>query len=171
MKNNSGITMVSLVVTIVILFLLASISINVGTESYNMMKIQSFISKMKVIQGKVDNIAEETDDWSDYGFEKLNDKSGDDDYAFFLDVISNPENYNIDTSNSWNNTLDSDINNYYYFKKDDLEKIGLKNQDATVIINFKTRNVIALKGVKNEDDNKKYYRQYDLPGGDSLINN
>ena len=87
-------------------------------------------------------------------------------YQLFADRIANPQNYNIDTSNSWDNELDADSNNYYYFSPKDLEKIGLKNQDMTVVINFKTRNVIAKKGVEKEG--KTYYRQYDLAGGDIL---
>lgn len=87
-------------------------------------------------------------------------------YQFFSDMIANPQNYNIDISNSWDNALDSDINNYYYFSEKGLEKIGLKNQNRTVIINFKTRNVIEKKGVKYKD--KRYYRQYDLSGGEKL---
>lgn len=87
-------------------------------------------------------------------------------YQFFSDVIANPLNYNIDTSNSWDNNLDSDSNNYYYFSPKDFEKIGLKNQKMSVVINFKTRNVISKKGVK--DKGKMYYRQYDLSGGEEL---
>ena len=37
-----------------------------------------------------------------------------------------------------------------------------------VIINFKTRNVIAEKGIKIDGIN--YYRQYDIDSGENLIN-
>lgn len=164
MRKNQGITLISLVITIVILLLLSSITITIGTDAYDMVKVQNFISKMKVIQGKVDDIAEEIDDVSSYGFTKLSEV-GD---TKFSDMVQHPENYNIDTNHSWNNELDGSIENYYYFTETDLEnQLGLKDQDMTVIINFKTRNIIAKKGV---NQNKKwYYRAYDLKGGEQLI--
>lgn len=85
-------------------------------------------------------------------------------------IISAPEEYNINTSNSWNSELDGNIQNYYYFTPEELDKkLDLKDQELTVIINFKTRNVISKKGVN--EDGKPYYRQYDLQtGGEELKN-
>lgn len=168
MKNQKGITMVSLVVAIVVLFLISSVTINLSMDTYHIANIQSFISKMKVIQGKVDNIAQETDDVSSYGFQRLTDISDEETYQTFLDIISNPSKYNIDTSVSWNSESDSNPENYYYFKENDMEKMGLKNQDLTVIINFATRNIISKNGVLYK--NKVYYRQYDVLDGYKLIN-
>lgn len=168
MKNKNGITIVSLVVTITILLLLSTVTINVTLDTYRMANVQSYIAKMKVIQGKVDNISAETNDVSGYGFQKLSDLQTTDNatYQTFLNILSNPTSYNIDTTKSWNDALDSDVNHYYYFEAKDLEKIGLKNQDVVVVINFATRNVISKKGV--EYKGKTYYRQYDLQGGDEL---
>lgn len=171
MKKDNGVTMISLVATIAILLLLSTVSYNVGTEAFDMIKVQGFISKLKVIQGKVDNISAETDDVSSYGFTPLTmlQASNPETYNFFVDIILSPTKYNIDTSNSWNSSEDIKVNNYYYFKDDDLKLLGLKNQEIEVIINFKTRNIIAKKGVKKDD--KMYYRQYDLSAGESLVNN
>lgn len=170
MNKNNGITLTSLVITIVILLLISTITINVGMGAYNVAKEQNFISQLKLIQSKVDNFVEETEDFERYQFTKLSEISSLDSeaYELFGDIISDPQAYNIDINHSWNNELDGDIENYYYFKNDDLEKIGLKDQEITVAINFKTRNVIAQKGILV--DKEKYYRQYDLKGGDQLIN-
>lgn len=168
MKNKKGITIVSLVVTITILLLLSTVTINVTLDTYRMANVQSYIAKMRVIQGKVDNISGETSDVSGYGFQKLSDLQATDQetYQEFLDKITNPTKYHIDVNTSWNASLDTDVNNYYYFDEKDLEKIGLKNQDVVIVINFATRNVISKKGV--EYKGKSYYRQYDLQGGDQL---
>ena len=61
MRNNSGITMISLAVTLIILALLAGIGISLGLDSYETSKVQNFIATMKIIQGKVDQIAEMSD--------------------------------------------------------------------------------------------------------------
>ena len=168
MKNKKGITMVSLVVTITILLLLSTVTINVTLDTYRMANVQNYIAKMKVIQGKVDNISAETSDVSSYGFQKLSDlqTTNPETYQEFLDKITNPAKYHIDVNSSWNASFDTDVNNYYYFDEKDLEKIGLKNQDVVVVINFATRNVISKKGVEYKGDT--YYRQYDLQGGDQL---
>lgn len=169
-KNNKGITLMSLVITIVILLLISTVTIDVGIGAYSLTKEQNFISQLKLVQSKVDNFVEETQDFDNGRFTKLSEIENSDSeaYKLFQTIISNPEEYNINVNKSWNDELDGNVENYYYFKDNDLEKIGLKDQEITVVINFKTRNVIAQKGIMV--DNKKYYRQYDLQGGDQLIN-
>ena len=168
MKNEKGITLTSLMAMILVLLLLSSITIKMGTESYDVMKANLYVSKLQVIQGKVDNIVEENSNISDLGFTTLKSIEGTEDYNVFANIIENPSKYNIDTEKSWDDALDSDIDNYYYFTASDLEKIGLSNQDVTVVINFETRNVIEKNGF--EDEGKTYYRQYDLAGGEQLFN-
>lgn len=170
MKNNRGITLMSLVITIVILLLISTVTINVGMGAYDIVKEQNFISQLKLIQSKVDNIVAENQGFENNEFIKLSEISSLDSEAYevFQAIVSNPAEYNIDINHSWNAELDGNMENYYYFKNDDLEKIGLKDQKMTVIINFKTRNVIDQKGIMV--DKKKYYRQYDLKGGEQLIN-
>ena len=160
MKKNNGITMISLTITIVILVILSSITVMVNLDAYNITKVQNFIAKMKAIQTRVDHIAEQNNvgEYAEITEEKK---------QVFSNIIAADT---IDKKNSWNEELDSNIENYSYFTPQDLAKeIGLKDQDIAVFINFKTRNVIAEKGVKR--DGKIYYRQYDLEGGDQLIPN
>ena len=62
MKNNKGITLISLTVTVFILLLLASTLILSSRGSYSIIKVQNFISKMKIIQAKVDELNKENAD-------------------------------------------------------------------------------------------------------------
>lgn len=166
MKKSQGITLISLVVTVVIMIIISSVSIQVSVRVYNDAKVENYITKLKVVQSKVDNLVEETDDVSSYEFIPLTTIEAIDANAFtiFTDVIANPQKYNINSS--WNEESDKKIENYYYFDKDELEKLGLKNQDITVAINFETRNVIAKESLKL--NGKVYHRQYDLSGGEKL---
>ena len=160
MKKNNGITMISLVITIILLLLISSVTIQVGVRSYNEVKIQNFVSKLKVIQAKVDNMVEGNVDKE--GFTSLKESP---DKEIFEAIIKNPSQYNI--NDSWEKGEDDQIENYYYFTPENLEeKLGLKDQDMTVIINFETRNVISKKPLKI--DGKNYYRQYDLEVGEKL---
>lgn len=160
MKKDTGVTLISLAVTIILLILISSVTIRASIQAYDQVKVQNFISTLKVIQAKVDNLAEETNSIENYEFVPLSNIQNTETYAIFIDMIQNPENYNMI---SWTDS-DKVIEDYYYFTPNDLEKLGLKQQKIAVVINFKTRNVIAQKGIKV--DGKEYYRQYDLMGGD-----
>ncbi len=169
MKNQNGITMVTLVVTIILLLLLSGITVTVSLQSFHMANVQAYVSKMKVIQGKVDNLVQENADLDSQGFQKLSELSVTEHakYEAFLQMLSNPSAYDIDVTKSWDNTLDADVNQYYFFSAKDLEKLGLKNQDMDVIVNFQTRNIISRKGIAYQG--KTYYRQYDINLGQKLI--
>lgn len=169
MKNQNGITMVILVLTIILLLLLSGITVTVSLQSFHMANVQAYVSKMKVIQGKVDNLAQENVDVEAQGFQKLSELEAKDTatYDAFLQMLSNPSAYDIDVTKSWDNILDADVNQYYYFSAKDLEKLGLKNQDMDVIVNFQTRNIISRKGIAY--NGKTYYRQYDINLGEKLI--
>ena len=170
MKKENGITLISLAVMITLLTILSSVTLKIGTDAYISMKQKSFISRLKVIQSKVDVLSEDSNlDTS--SFTSLSSLgAGNSDYQLFTDIIQNPEDYNINTNVSWNSTLDSDVNNYYYFTPETLKsKLGLNDQSYTVIINFKTRNIITNTIISK--DGEDYYRQYDLDGGDTLTNN
>ncbi len=168
MKNEKGITMISVVISILVLLLISSITITFNMEAYRMVKVQNFISQLKVIQAKVDDVAESKKEIETLGFTKLSAiaQTKKEDYVFFQQILNDPIFYNIDTTSSWTPNLDEDKENYYYFDSEMLKQLGLKNQELTVIINFKTRNVIAKQGVKQEG--KTYYRQYDLGNAESL---
>ncbi len=158
MKNQNGITMVTLVVTIILLLLLSGITVTVSLQSFHMANVQAYVSKMKVIQGKVDNLVQENADLDSQGFQKLSELSVTEHakYEAFLQMLSNPSAYDIDVTKSWDNTLDADVNQYYFFSAKDLEKLGLKNQDMDVIVNFQTRNIISRKGIAYQG--KTYYK-------------
>lgn len=159
MKNDHGITLVSLVVALVILFLLATISISYNLKSVEISNYQVFNSEMTIIQEKFDNIIEEGIDLSKYTKLASLDSSSED-YSQFKDIIENPSSYDIDIENHWTES-DYLIENYYYFTPEDLEnKIGLKGQKKTIIINFETKNIITKDFTKYNGIN--FYRKCDL---------
>ena len=52
MKSENGVTLVALVVTIILIFIIASVTTNTNLSSYRIMKAQNFVAKMQVIQEK-----------------------------------------------------------------------------------------------------------------------
>lgn len=145
-KNNKGITMITLVITIIVLIIISSIAINNGYQSSTQARFYNAISEMKAMQTKVNTIYEDyinsTDDVKKeieaYG-ESL-EESGKNAAAqvAYDDVIKN----NITGENV------GDIQDYRYYSKDyiknDLDTDGI---DYDFIVNIKTRTVILIDGV------------------------
>lgn len=59
-KNNKGITIVSLVIVIIVLIIIAGVSIGVGGNVIKSAKLQSINTNMLLIQAKAKVIAEES---------------------------------------------------------------------------------------------------------------
>lgn len=159
-KNERGITLVALVVTIIVMLILASISVEVGIESAEYSKMVSFVSKMQLIQKKVDFLAENG------GYQALGESLEDaieEEKIESLEIVNTiilAENLNTRSNNS----------SLKYFSKDDiLSQLEIENIDESLLIDFSTREVISLNGVKYEG--KMYYSQYNLPGGQTVKQN
>lgn len=150
--NYNGITIISLIITIIIMLILATVTINVGTGSLEESRMTGFVSAMQLIQTKVDFIAE----YEDYKIsgEELNDSN-----KQKLQDILNSENETFTT------TVDSTFLRYFDSSHiaSDLE---VENIDDEIVVDFSTREVISVNGIEYED--KKYYSQYYLPGGQVL---
>lgn len=150
--NQKGITLTVLVITIVLMVMLAAVTIEVGTGSIDNSKLLSFLSYIQTIQSKVNLIAE-YEDYSNYG-ETLSSSN-----KSKLQTILNSGNEKFST------TIDSS-----YLKFFDSSHIasdlGVENIDDEIIVDFNTREVISLNGIKYE--NEMYYTQYYLPGGQTL---
>lgn len=165
MKNESGVTLVSLVITIILIFILASITTYSGIEAYKDMKKENYVAKLKVIQEKVDLITSEYDNWSgkaegktikDYLKACFGIETGVDGETSLVQLI---EEKGFATAN------------YYYLTADDVKnKLGISDfsdTDMSFAIDFGNRYIIEKKGIKL--DGVEYHTQYDLPGGQKVV--
>lgn len=165
MKNQNGITLISLVMTIILIMILASVGTYTGFETYENMRVEAFVAKMKTVQEAVDKLCDT------YTIQEINNMglsytSAPSDAQAVLNSVVNEGN--TDTLKSWFSTSGDGIQtNYRYFSISDISTIlGIKDFDTAIFFNPRTRNVVAVEGVKYEG--KKYYRQYDLTGGQTL---
>lgn len=152
-KNSpKGITLVSLIITIIVMLILASVTVFVGTGTIDRSKMLNFVSYMQTIQKKVDFIAE-YENYLEYG-----DELGGSDKQLLQNAL-NAETENFVT------TVDSTYLRYFnsYSIRTELE---IDNIDDEIIVDFKTREVISLNGIEYEG--QMYYTQYNLPGGQVL---
>ncbi len=161
LRNEKGITILILTITIILMVILAGATINYGVNSLNAAKFQNFSYELQQIQGKVDSI-----------YEKI--KLGDESYIILGNEITDSEKamntLNMVKGINYLNILDSQRDQYYYqenfsyyryLTEDNLENIfDITSNPGDVIINFTTREVISVDGFEYEG--RTYYTLSEL---------
>ena len=152
---NKGITLVSLIITIIILIILATVGTYTGLETYEQAKVTKFVANMQAIQQKVDLIVKEQNVLTRYGIALTTEQKDQ------LNAIISNQPSALMTSSGNSESL-------RYFNKGLLKsQLELDNIDDDIIVNFQNREVISLNGVEYEEE--MYYTQYNLPNGQYLI--
>jgi len=149
MKSNKGITLISLIIVIIIIVVIAGTTIVAGINLLNESRIVAFVTEMQVIQQKV-NVFYESGDIADKG--ALVGFEGDlwDEMQRVASSIEPPIGA-------------TELKDFKYFNKAELKKIEVDSKQE-VIINWETREVISITGVKDSDGKMKY-RLEDIVGG------
>ena len=145
LKNNRGITMMALVITVIVLIILASITTYSGVSTIRESRFYKAISEMKVMQAAVNEWYE------DY---KIGDSSI---WDKGVSLNSSGKNeqitkaYNSAKTNNLNGTDIGDITGYKFYSSnlivDDLDIDGISYD---FIINIETRNVILVDGIERK---------------------
>ena len=165
MREEQGITLVALIITIVVLSILGTVSVITGRESIEATELEGFYTQMEIIQKRVDDIAETNETYiiknSDGSETKVPLKEQgallEDWQIALLEDALNLEEINVPTTN------------FKYFTILDLkEKLDISNITYNVYIDFDNRIVIAEGGITANGktyyalNNPGYYVQEDL---------
>lgn len=161
MKKEKGITLTSLVITIIILLIIASISVFSGTQTIKYAKWNKAKSEMETVQTQVNAWNEE--------YKSLSDTEKNTYLKNIGTSVTNPPD--VEDMDSYNNALEktknnvaeideSNISDYrllseYYLKKN----LGL-NGSYEFLVNIKTRDVVLLSGLEYEGN--MYYTTKDF---------
>lgn len=155
-KDNKGITLVALIITVIMMLILASVAVYTGVDTYKQARVIEYVQQMQLIQSKVDEIVS-----TSTKEELLN---------LGAEVTSNEQINAINSAYTNGEIKSNDRTKYRYLSKNDLNNIfSIDDSQDDVMINFETREVVSVNGVKN--DGITYYTQYKLPGGQTIINN
>lgn len=140
MKNNRGITLIAMIVTVIILGIIAGTIVMVTTSTYEGSNIIQFDSYMKTIQKKVDLILEEGTDYMQMG------KTLGSEEKSKLQTILDLDTQNLIETNNVNNSK------LRYFDSNDIYNFfELSDINDEIVVNFENREIISLKGIeKNE---------------------
>ena len=140
MKNNNGITLIIVIMTVILLTILMGLIITSSIDTYYRSKFVNFETNIKLIQKKVDMALEERIDYETLG-QALNDEQK----AKLAEIIANDNNNMISTEDPLAETL-------RYFSSNDIkEDFELSDIRGEFVINFANREVISLDGAEKND--------------------
>lgn len=136
--NSKGITIISLVITIIIILVLTSITVYTGDNIIKKARLQTINTNMMLIQAKTKTIAEQAKfnkDTSNYKGNPVNNISG---------------NKKIDKLLEQGIIENADI--YYLLSSEDLVNMGLEKIeiDDGYIVNYETEEIIYVRGFETE---------------------
>lgn len=156
-KDNRGITLVALIITIILMLILVSVTTYSGINSYKNAQVTKFVTQMQLLQAKVDDLV------SSKTIEELNSMN--------LQTPTTQEQQNTINSAANNEEVTTNnVNEYKVFTKEDvLNILDVEDVQNDIMVNFTTREIVSLVGIEYEG--KTYYTQYKLPNGQAVINN
>ena len=152
-KNDFGITLVGLVITIIILLILASITVYSGVSTIRLAKLTKFTTELKMMQQKVNEL------YDSYKNERL--------VTGIQDIGKNPEeNFStneLETIFSIEESGVTDREGYKYYDAETIQALGLENMEYTFFVNVDKRSIISTVGFVY--DGKTYYTLEQVPDG------
>lgn len=153
LKNNRGITMIALVITVIVLLILASITTYSGVSTVREARFYNAVSEMKVMQAKVNEIYDE------YKYTKNKPE-------FINKYGENIQDslIEIDAQNAFDSLgIASEMRSQYrYYNADYIKnELDLDGISYDFLVNIKMRDVILLQGIQK--DGQTYYSLSQIP--------
>ncbi len=145
MQENKGITLISLVITIVILLILASIVTYSGLNVISSSKLTTFTAELKIMQTQVNSIYEK-DSKQQIGEEITGD-------------IQTQANSIFTEAESGIKTQEG----YRYWSQDLIRELGIEGVEQDFFVNLEKRSVVSYRGLEYEG--KTYYTLNQVPNG------
>ena len=148
MKNQKGITLVALSITIIVILILASIGTYAALDTIQSSRLTVFKTELELMQTKVNELYEES---------KENQE--------VLNYGENIDNKAKEILNIVKNTIgitDSDINQFKHYKASFVEndlKLGRMNQEF--LVNIAKRSVVSYNGIQYKG--QTYYALQQIP--------
>lgn len=164
-NENSGITLISLVVTIIVIIILSTIGINTGVTTLKSSQLTRFTSQMKLMQLEVNELYEKyisdgtviTKEGTKFiGKDILN--IGKD-----LSIANQEQIYKIFKTSAEGGSNILDKSGYRYFDIETIKSLKIEGIDQEFLVNVQKRIFISFLGFK--DNNEIYYTLDQLPDG------
>ena len=150
MRKNNGITLISLVITVTVLIILASIATYSGVNVIRQSKLNRFITEMKIMQTEVNSLYDKYSNGTEE--EKAN-------------ILNSGKALDSEASNVFTTNASgiTDSSGYKYYDKTTIETLGIENVEEEFYVNVEKRSVISRLGIEYEGE--KYYTLEQVPSG------
>ena len=138
-NSEKGITLLALVITIVVLIILASITVNIGKEGIKESKEDAMLSELAMVQNAILQRKTKADlTQEDYPGETIATA------GINLEEVIEEINDNRASGEEEISKKDSDNNHYYFLSTENggLEALGITNSEDAYIVNYDTGEVI-----------------------------
>lgn len=150
MKNQRGMSQITLVISIIIIIVIAVLGFNITKKMLERRNVENYKTNMLLLQGKVKVISKE-----------FVMKKEDEEILEGKKVSENLEREDIKEllQKGIISQEDESFERIYIIENKDLERIGLSNiklKDGYYIVNYNTDEIIYSKGI--EIDQKVYYK-------------
>lgn len=157
LKNNKGITLSILVITIIVILILSSIAITSADSVLTHVRIQNLTTNMLLLRSKIESLNDE------YEFNETSPEN-------YVGIeVAGEENKN--NLNGYGITIHPD-DKWYILNRDDLKEIGLEEdmlkdveekegvvkeqQPERFIVNYSSGEIIYTTGMSDENNEKVY---------------
>ena len=156
MKDENGITLVALILTVVILLILTGVGISAGIDQMHRVRLKAFYSKLEVAEEAVEKISSTNEGYKD--------SSGNIIYLKDSGTALTVEQISLISSISEN----YDTSKFKYFTASEVESIlNVSGVDLNLLIDFEDKYVISADGEEIDGtvyyvlENDKYKVQYE----------
>ena len=159
LKQDKGITLLVLSITIIVMLIIAGISLYEGKNIVKNAQLENIKTNMLLIQAKGKIIAEEAN------FNKTTTENGEEQKQYLGTNLNIAISADSVLSSSITNVLQSEeMEKYYVLGQDDLNTMGLNKIEISdgvyYIINYETEEIIYIPGYKYEGNT--YYKLSDI---------
>ncbi len=138
-KKEKGVTLISLVVTIVIIIILAGITLKIGSKDTKFAEDNAALTEIAMVQNAILQRKTKVELTGENYPGVIISQSG-------IDINSVIEEMNSKKAKDENNIQlqDENLDNYYFLSTSNggLEELGITNSDSDYIVNYKTGEVI-----------------------------
>lgn len=144
MKKESGITMLILVITVIVLGIIASIVIHYSISGKEYSEEKKLLANLEAVKHAVYQQYEE--------YKMTEDKS------LLVGELATEDEKKELQDNEWQLTSSKEADGKYYkLTKKDLEEIGIKNETDEYIVNYKTGECFNLTKKRTEENHHELY--------------
>lgn len=141
--NESGVTLVGLIVTVVVMLIIAGVSIYNGISSIDSTKLKGFYTQLEIVQKRVDDIFATDEQYIDENGQEVSIKAKGESLT-----QSQIENLHNIVQIEQINITNAQIGEFRYFSTEDIENVlDLREIEYDLFINFEDRIIIAEKGI------------------------